>query len=513
MTQTAERRPSTTAGAGRRGVVGLLGSVVAAVAGFALTFEVSRGLGGSSPTGVYFSAVAAASILLSVTKLGSDTGLVWALSRLSALDRHDERAAVLRSARRTVATASAGTGALLAAVAPWVAPVVSPDQGEAMVQALRVAGVAVALGAPLMLEAAALRGFGSVTTFTVVQNIALPLLRLVGVGVAVLLGQGVVGAVAGWVVPLILMVPVAVLLVTRQQRAQAGPARVPPAGRGGDAVREFWVFSRARWMAAQLEVVVVWADVLIVSALTSSAAAGVYAAASRFITSGTLVESAMRTAMAPQFSAALATGDVEGAQRLHALASRWIVLLSWPLYLTLACFSPFVLSLVGPEFVTGADALTLLGVVMAGVLAGGTSQTVLLMSGLSSQQAKAKTVTMVVNVVLNLALVPSFGFMGASVAWCTTMVLDLALALYLITRHTGVRFPAREVGQAALVAGLTFAVPESLARWYWGSGPVTVAGTLALCLVLYAVALVVWRRPLGLGAIERFLPAAIARRT
>ena len=131
--------------------------------------------------------------------------------------------------------------------------------------------------------------------------------------------------------------------------------RLPTAGSADGAPRsrrvlasEFWRFAGARSLAAVVEIAIVWADVLIVSALTGSRQAGIYAAASRFITTGTLVEAALRVALAPMISARLAVQDIRGATELYQSTTQWIILLSWPLYVAVACYADVLLGIFGP---------------------------------------------------------------------------------------------------------------------------------------------------------------------
>jgi O-antigen/teichoic acid export membrane protein len=229
---------------------------------------------------------------------------------------------------------------------------------------------------------------------------------------------------------------------------------------------EFWRFSLARSVAAMLEITIVWLDVILVAALATPRDAGIYAAASRFITTGTLAEAAMRIALGPRISGLLALGDVAAAARLVAAGTQWIVLLSWPLYLSLALYSPVVLSVFGPGFTDGATALSMLSVAMLFVMATGNNQTVLLMSGRSLWQMANKLLALIVNIALNLALVPRWGMEGAALAWSATVTVDAAAVLLQVRFAVGVRASMAGVWPA-LTAALVAFVPIGLfIRWY-----------------------------------------------
>jgi O-antigen/teichoic acid export membrane protein len=455
------------------------------------------------------------SILAAVSRLGADTGLVWALPRARALDRPLDGDVALVSAQRRVLAASLALAVGLAVVAPVAADwMIDPPRVEELTRLLRIGAAGVAFAAPFMVAAAALRGFGSVGAFTLMQNVGLPLARVALVVVAVVSAASVGPALVAWVAPL----PVAYLvtreMVRRRRVAASGASEAvgSPADGAADPgpPTRFWAFCAARWLAAQLEVVIVWADVIIVSALTSAEVAGIYAAASRFVTAGTLVEAAMRVALAPQFSALLAAGRIREVERLHGLATRWIVALAWPLYLGLAVMAPFALGLFGPSFAAGAGALSVLSLAMAAGMCAGTSHTVLLMSGQSRAQVATKALALVTNLGLNLALVPRFGLSGAAAAWAVTILLDAVVVVAVVRLRVGVRLPVAPLALVAGVAGGCFGFPLLGARLLWGTGAPVALGACLTCAAALLAVMHVLRRHYDLAGLRGLLSASRA---
>jgi len=485
------------AGAARSGIVSLAGSGVAAVAGLGLNVVIGRGLGPAA-SGVFFVAVAVLTVAATVGKLGADTGLVRELARLRGLGRPGDVRRVL-----LVALVPAALAGLLLAVAVHLAAgpigaLIAPgpgagagtgtgagaDVGTDVARLLDGGAPYLLLGGPFLVLTAGLRGLGDVVGFAGVQNVVVPVLRTLLAGLAVATGLGVSGALLGWNAPLVVGTAVAAWLVVRRSRSassvqaapvQAAPVQAtspPPARPYPVLAREFWSFSAPRSVAAVLEVAIVWADVIIVASLTSPREAGIYAAASRFITTGSLAEAAMRVAMAPQISKLLALGDLAGAARLCAVATQWIVLLAWPLYLVLALYAPYVLALFGPGFVEGSTALTVLAVAMIVVMSAGNNQTVLLMSGRSGAQLRNKALALAVDLGLNLLLVPAWGLgwgmTGAALAWAVTVLLDATLVLAQVRWSIGVRIPMGRVWPAMALAATGFVPTGLLARFVLG---------------------------------------------
>jgi len=519
-------------GAARSGIISLAGSAVAAVAGLLLNVVIGRGLGPSA-SGVYFVAVAVLTVAATVSKLGADTGLVRELARVRSLGRGgDARRVLLVAVVPSVVTGALLAAAVHAAAGPLGSLVgaavhggATADGGTAaadLTRLLRQSAPYLLFGGPCLVLTAGLRGLGDVTGFAGVQNVLVPSLRTLSAGGALAAGLGLSGAMLGWNAPLVVGTALAAVLVVRRSRPPADPGAPPLTATPYPAVAgEFWRFSAPRSAAAVLEVAIVWADVVIVAALTSPREAGVYAAASRFVTTGTLAEAALRVAMAPQVSRLLAGNDLDGAGRLCAVATQWIVLLSWPLYLVLALYAPYVLALFGPGFAAGATALTLLSLAMIVVMSAGNNQTILLMSGRSGSQLRNKALALAVDLGLNLVLVPrpgrvtgwgmGWGMDGAAVAWALTVLLDATLVLTQVRRSVGVRIPMGRVWPAMALAGAAFVPLGVLTRVLpvvprTGPGSALWTAPLAVSVVIFAVLLRRHRDRLDVEPLRQALP-------
>ena len=116
-----------------------------------------------------------------------------------------------------------------------------------------------------------------------------------------------------------------------------------------------------------------------------------------------------------------------------------MIWLAWPFYLVVAVFADSLLSLFGPGFSSGATSLVVLVVAMGIATAAGTVQTIVLMGGRSRWQLADKTGALVLNVVLNVLLIPIWGIEGAAVAWAATILADTAVVVFQVQRLMGVR--------------------------------------------------------------------------
>jgi O-antigen/teichoic acid export membrane protein len=459
-------------------VATLAGAIAAAILGFVFAALVGRGLGPEA-AGAAFAVISLAFILANVLELGADTGLLWRLPRLLSQGRSGDIPWSLWIA----ALPAAGAGALgaigLWLTAPWWAARLGG--GELVEPAVRAAALAVAVAPVTTVLIAGTRGLGALAPFVLLQNIALPAGRLVAMTVAAgsLTAFGVLAAWSVAYVP-ILVAAVVWLVVLVRRRTAGAPRSAQPAAR---LAGEFWAFSGPRAVTATVETLLVWLNVLLVGLLAGPYAAGLVGAASRFITTGTMAEQAIRVLVAPRFSTLLSEGRHAEASALYRRSSLWVLSLSWPLFLAMAAWAPLLLGVFGSGFTEATSVLVMLCISTAVAQTIGVAQTVLLMSGRSSAQLVNRSASLAALVVLQVALTPSLGAVGAALAWSIALLLDAGLALVRIRDVVAVSLDWRKLGYVGLAAAGCVLAPAwwavRIAEMDWVSaGMVTLAGSL-----------------------------------
>ncbi|MFJ8588905.1 oligosaccharide flippase family protein [Streptomyces sp. NPDC093595] len=480
----------------RGGWWGFLGSTVNAAFGYALVALVTRALGAHG-AGAVFTGIAVFTILCNTCKLGADTALVRFVSRDLATSGGFQAGAVLRSAVLPGAAVSTTAAALLF-LSPWAAGLLLPNLAQDDAVALvRLFALFLPLATVTLLLLSATQGFGTVVPFVGVEQIGKPVLRvLIAVPVA-LLAPGVLSLAAAWLVPTLAGFLIAWLALRRCCRTNPGPAagRQEAVGRRG-----FWAFAAPRALSSVFDISAVWVGVILLSSLATSEEAGIYTAVGRVIIAATLLQLAIRLAVAPEISRLLALGDTAQACHLHRVSTRWIVLFSWPLLALLTSFPGTVLSLFGPEFVQGADALVVLCVASLVNVGVGNAQTVLLMAGKSSWHLAVTGAAFAVQLTIGVLAVPRLGVLGAALSWGAAIVVENLLSAALVRRHPG--FTIVDEGYLLATAiGLCVTVPLLLpARLLAGDTTVGLAVAISSGLCVFGISL--WRFRTQLGVRE-----------
>jgi O-antigen/teichoic acid export membrane protein len=517
--ETAAPPPADRGGVDRTvrgGWFGFVGSGVNAVFGFALVAIVTHAVGARG-AGAVFTGVAVFTILSNAFKLGADTGLVRFVSRDLETAGGSGVRALLRTAVVPALVASTA-GAALLLLSPALATHLLPDLGrDEAIEVMRLFAVFLPVTTVSLVLLGATRGYGTVLPFVGVEQIGKPVLRVLLALPLAVLAPGIVALSAAWLLPSLAGALVAWWALRRARRAHPPRTSAPPGTgeppgtrrrshrRGGErprAAREFWAFSGPRAISSVFDITAVWVGVILLSLLGTTQDAGIYTAITRVVTAGTLLQLAIRLAVAPQISRLLAGGNDAQAHHLHRLSTRWIVLFSWPLFVLLGLFPATSLVVFGGGFTHGAAALAVLCVACAVNVGVGNAQTVILMAGRSSWNLGVAAAAFVVQVVSGVALVPRYGVLGASVSWGLAIVVDNVASALLVRYRLGFTTVDRGyLAAAALGLGSVAAVAAPV-RLVVGD---TLTGTLlGIGLGVSVFLLGLWRYRVALGVSEFF---------
>ncbi|HEY0167146.1 MAG TPA: oligosaccharide flippase family protein [Jatrophihabitans sp.] len=510
VASAAQPAAGPLAGVARGGSFAVLGTGAGSIFGFVLTLVLTHGLT-TTTAGQFFTATAVFIVLQTFLSFGVGAGLVRFVPRFQALGRQADVPALLVVAFVPVIVLGLVGSVALWFAAPLLASHIGHDSNDAALHSIRILALLFLPGVVEVGLVECTRAFGSVRNYVLLQQVGIPAARPLLVGIAIAAGAPLWGVVLAWLIPLLLALLTAAALLAQRMRALFGRRLAWPQRTASvrEVAAEYWSFTGARGLAGVMEILLTWLDVLLVAALASPAEAAIYAAASRFITSGTLVLQALRVAIAGDVSAALARRDTDRVSQMYSAASQWVVLSSWPLYLVMAAFAPTVLSIFGEDYPSGAHALTVLCLAMLVYLAAGNVGTVLLMGGRSSWVLMDKAASLAVNVVANLALVPHLGITGAAIAWAATIVLDSVLAFSQVRWGMRIGGSLRGLALAAVLALGCFGVLPVIVRLIAGSSWAAMSVALALSLSLYLP--MVWLRRDTLGV--RILIDALSPRT
>lgn len=179
------------------------------------------------------------------------------------------------------------------------------------------------------------------------------------------------------------------------------------------------------------------ADVLIISTFMDPQSVGIYFAAAKTMSLILFVHYAVGSAVANRFSALKARGDTAELKAAVHDAVHWTF---WPSLAGAAVILSLgqpLLSLFGPDFTAGYPVMFILVIGFLFRSAMGPAEYLLNMLGEQSRCAQVLVGSAILNVILNLCLVPPFGLIGAACATSASMMIAALLNYVVVRKRLG----------------------------------------------------------------------------
>ena len=481
-----------------RSAYAIAGVAVGSALQFVFVVVLSRGLGRSG-AGVFLEAFAAVNVLTVVAMMGLDVTAIRYVAVHIAEGRYGLAASLARRATVVATAVSTATALMVIAIAPTIAHYYDASH---LTTELRI----LALSLPFIVAETVMigvtRGTSRMGAYVLVDQIFTGVARLAGVGAALLLGFGVFGAAWGFV---------AASIVVAAAAAYSSRAVLFARERGLVNLHEVSQFAGYQWMASVASMGLLWADTLLLGLWRPPAQVAVYTVAVRAVLLGTVFVLPIGVSFQPLIARAWARGDRQELHDLYVLATRWTTVAGCPPLIFVAAFAtPILAILYGPAYTGGAVALTFLaGGQLANALSGPCGH-VVTMAGRADLVVQNTVAALVVNIVLNIILIPPFGGAGAGAAWGVSMIVwngwRLAQVWVILRMHPFGRWVARVLPVLLAFAGTVVAAKYAVGAQHApitrvavgaaASGAVLLAGLASIGQLGDAVSLVTrWGRP------------------
>jgi O-antigen/teichoic acid export membrane protein len=402
----------------------------------------ARGLG---PTayGVYALAWRIAQLLFRIVTFGSVPALQRFLPAYG--DDPDRRSVVVGLAYATTVF----FGGLIAAVvwlsASWINEMTV--QEPAFVWTMRAFGTVVVLLGLVRVAASILRAVGSARGEVLFNKLLRPGVRFVGAVTALWLGYTVVGIAGGIVLATALLVMIAVPVSTRM-------TGIVPSFRGvRSEARRFYNHAAPVALSSLGKVFQNRIDVLLVGALLSAVAAGVYNAVLVLIAIAWIPLLSFNQLLPPVASDLYADDRMETLNAIYTSVTRLIVTTVVPLLAVLVVFGQEFLALFGPTYTRGYLPLVVyLGGVFVGSAVGATGW-LLMMTDHQYIRMALDWFLAVLNAALTYAFVLRFGLVGAALGTSLAIAVQNGLQVLLLRRFETL-WPFDRTFLTPLAAGL-----------------------------------------------------------
>ena len=447
----------------RQSFVYLAGTILATGAGYFFKIYLARALG-AEILGIYALGMTIVGFVGVFNSLGLPTAASRFVAAYSAKGESWKVAGFLRSSLIVLTVLNVMLGAVIVIGGPYVAA--HFYHAPKLSRYLWAFAAIMLLGVVNAFLGQVMAGYRDVTRRTVVTHfIGTPANIVLAVGLIVL-GFGLGGYLIAQIVSAILVTCILGVLVRRMTSFHGAPTR-----RYFD--REVVTFSTVAYGIAALQFVLGQADMIILGHYENVRLVGIYAVAMALVGFVSIVLDSVNQIFSPIISELHTKGNRLVLQQLYSTLTKWILIFTLPLAITLIVFARGVMSVFGLTFTLGASVVAIGAIGQVLNCAVGSVGYLLMMSGHQAELMRIEAVNAALLLVLNVVLVPRFGIAGAAIATaCATMTTNLwALnsvrrILKIFPYHAGyLKLLAPAVGSTACVLILAHTFDGFQKQW------------------------------------------------
>ena len=182
--------------------------------------------------------------------------------------------------------------------------------------------------------------------------------------------------------------------------------------------------------AQSVQFIMAWTDKLMLGSMTTTVDVGVYHTAFKLSMFAAVALMSVNSIASPKFAEMFAKKDFLGLKKVVHQSTKMIFWSSFPLVIVFFMFPDFLLGLFGEEFKVGVTAFIFLSCGRLISSFSGSVGNILQMTGNQNIYAIILLIGAILNVVLNLILIPLFGINGAAIASMSSLIVwNLSMVL------------------------------------------------------------------------------------
>lgn len=312
----------------------------------------------------------------------------------------------------------------------WITPRLFDRAGPTSRELLILFALSIPIYAGMSVGVSGIQGYEVTIYRTYAQDLLYPTVRLVVLGVLLYVGFGATAAGYAYLLAVAVGFLASHVLLARLMPL-VGPFRTH--------TREIVTFSFPLILATLITVMLLRTDTLMLAYFRPDREVGLYTTAYPLAGAMSLVLAAFGFLYLPMTSRLDAEDRRDEVNELYQVTTKWIYVVTFPAFLAFVVFAEDVLAVFfGPQAIPAGPALAILSLGFFVSAAAGRSRETLSALGNTVAVLVSNAVAFVLNFVLNLLLIPVYGFLGASVASASAYTLLYAVVYVILRRNYGI---------------------------------------------------------------------------
>lgn len=436
--------------------INLAGSAFGILTQFGLHILLGRVLGAGG-YGLYALGYSIFQLISKISLLGLENGVVRFISIYRGEQDLRKVKGVLVSAFSIATIISILSGVFLFTFSEFVA--ISIFKDSQLIPIFKAFSISLPFLAFMQIAAHTARGFQKMQYYIGIQNIIRPITNALFVGIMFIIGFRIIGAVYGFLTSVIITSVIGIFFILKRIFPQAITAKP------NYEVRKLLWFSLPVVFIGFAQIILNQTDKVMLGYFMTSSDVGIYNAAARIAIQTNFIITAFNNAFAPIISDLYNRQEITELAYLFKLITRWIVILTLPFTLIMVLFPKFLLGLFGSEFLPGAIILIILSIAYFLNAATGSVGLILIMSGKQDIELVNILTMTVINIGLNIWLIPLYGIMGAAFATGLSMTIININRIISVFKLVGIQPYTKSFYKPLLAGGITFIIFQLLTNY------------------------------------------------
>jgi len=204
-------------------------------------------------------------------------------------------------------------------------------------------------------------------------------------------------------------------------------------------IKKILKFSYPLLFVAVISLFIYWVDTLMIGIMLTSKDVGIYTSASKTALFIAFFLVSMGNITPPFFAEYHHKGKIEELEKLSRISARWSFYISFPIATLFILLSKQIMSIFGPNFVSGFLVLVFLSLGQLVNAASGLVGQNLIMTGNQNNLAKITFLAALLNIILNLVFIPRWGVSGAGAATGLTIATMNIFLSFTVYKFLGIK--------------------------------------------------------------------------
>jgi O-antigen/teichoic acid export membrane protein len=407
-----------------------IGTIIGMLLGFVSRIIIVRYIT-QSEYGIYCLALVIISIFATISTLGLQEGSTRYIAYFRGKKEEGKVRGVISSSIKIAIIASIS----LASVSFFISDFISTSifHTPALSTPIKIFSIAIPFTVLINVFISIFRGFDRVDARVYFQDIFRPVLYLLFLIAVILFGLSFLSVVYAYLASIAVTCIAFVIYMMKKPPLSIGKNSVT-----NPMTKELLFFSVPLLAVSMLMMVMSWTDTLMLGYFKTPDVVGVYNAALPLAHLLPMVLTSLGFLYTPIVSSLYGKNQMEELGRSYAISTKWCFIGTLPIFFVLFLFPDVVLNLLfGSRYIGAAVALQILAFGFFLNPATGPNYHTLIAMGKTKIIMQTFLISGVINIILNIALIPLLGIVGAAIASASALAIAttmLSVKLYQFSR-------------------------------------------------------------------------------